>query len=97
MSNRSASSPCESRRARASHFARAVASSALALQLACAFPAVAADGPGAFGTAPSAPDPVLETMKTELNRATTELGKAEQPPYYLSYTVYDQNFIVLVG
>jgi predicted Zn-dependent protease len=36
-------------------------------------------------------------MQTELARATTELGKTEQAPYYLSYTVYDQEFVVLVG
>ena len=36
-------------------------------------------------------------MQGELSRATTELGKAEQPPYYLSYTIYDQDYTVLVG
>ena len=36
-------------------------------------------------------------MQTEIARATTEFGKTEQPPYYLSYTVYDQDFVVLVG
>jgi len=36
-------------------------------------------------------------MQTELARATTELGKTEQAPYFLSYTVYDQDFVVLVG
>src|SRR5437868_4901134 len=45
----------------------------------------------------SANDPVLKAMQTELSRAVAELGKAEQPPYYLSYTVYDQNFIMLTG
>ncbi len=42
-------------------------------------------------------DAVLKAMQTELARAITELGKAEQPPYYLSYTVYDQDFVVLAG
>jgi len=42
-------------------------------------------------------DPVLKAMQNEIARATTELGKTEQPPYYLSYTVYDQDFVVLVG
>jgi TldD protein len=42
-------------------------------------------------------DVVLATMKSELSRATMELGKADSPPYYLSYTVYDQDFVVLVG
>src|SRR5437588_8501462 len=45
----------------------------------------------------SANDPVLKAMQTELSRAVAELGKAEQPPYYLSYTVYDQDFVVLSG
>ena len=45
----------------------------------------------------SANDPVLKAMQTELSRAITELGTSDQPPYYLSYTVYDQDFIVLTG
>ena len=48
-------------------------------------------------TASAASDPVLKAMQNEITRATAELGKTEQPPYYLSYTVYDQDFIVLVG
>jgi predicted Zn-dependent protease len=44
-----------------------------------------------------ASDPVLKAMQSEIKRAIAELGKAEQPPYYLSYTVYDQDFVVLVG
>ena len=44
-----------------------------------------------------ASDPVLKVMQTELLRANTELGKTDQAPYYLSYTVYDQDFVVLVG
>jgi hypothetical protein len=42
-------------------------------------------------------DPVLKVMQTELARANTELGKTDQAPYYLSYTVYDQDYVVLVG
>jgi TldD protein len=42
-------------------------------------------------------DAVLKAMQTEMARATAELGKAEQPPYFMSYTVYDQDFVVLVG
>jgi len=45
----------------------------------------------------AASDPVLKAMQTEIARATAELGKTEQPPYYLGYTVYDQDFVVLVG
>ncbi len=44
-----------------------------------------------------AADPVLKVMQTELSRADKELGKTDQAPYYLSYTVYDQDFVVLVG
>ncbi len=44
-----------------------------------------------------ASDPVLRVMQAELSRANTELGKTDQAPYYLSYTVYDQDFVVLVG
>ena len=47
--------------------------------------------------ASTAGDPVLKAMQNEITRATAELGKAEQPPYYLSYTVYDQDFVALVG
>ena len=45
----------------------------------------------------AAADPILQTMKGEMERASKELAKAEQPPYFLSYTVYDQNMVVLVG
>jgi TldD protein len=42
-------------------------------------------------------DPVLATMEKELNRATTDLGKSDPSPYYLSYTVYDQDQIVIAA
>ncbi|MDP9339746.1 MAG: metallopeptidase TldD-related protein [Acidobacteriota bacterium] len=44
-----------------------------------------------------AADPVLKVMQAELSRANTELAKTDQAPYYLSYTVYDQDYVVLVG
>jgi predicted Zn-dependent protease len=80
-------------------FLRFAACWALAAQLAVLpASAPAADKPAASGAvATVASDPVLKAMQTELSRATTELGKTEQPPYYLSYTVYDQDFVVLVG
>ncbi len=61
--------------------------------------AFAADGKSTSSAAAIATsnDPVLKAMQSELSRATAELGKAEQPPYYLSYIVYDQDFVVLVG
>ncbi len=51
----------------------------------------------ASAAASAASDPVLKAMQNEIARATAELGKTEQPPYYLSYTVYDMDFVVLVG
>jgi TldD protein len=88
---------------RAKEFLRLAACWTLAAAVA-GLPAAAAAGddagPAAAKAAPgvaSSSDVVLKTMQTELLRATTELGKAEQPPYYLSYTVYDQNYVVLVG
>ena len=81
-------------RARAAKQARPLACAVLALQLAWTLPVTASDGTTAPGTAS---DTVVDTMKAELSRATSELGKADQPPYYLSYTVYDQNFVIIVG
>jgi TldD protein len=84
--------------ARAAEFLRVAVCFALAAQLAAA-PAVLAanDKTASVPAATSASDPVLKAMQTELARATTELGKTEQVPYFLSYTVYDQDFVVLVG
>jgi TldD protein len=53
-----------------------------------------ADGPE---TAASAPDPVMNVMQAELRRATTALAKSDPVPYYIGYTVYDQNTMVLAG
>ena len=83
---------------RGMEFARVCLSLALAAQLAFVpLASGAGEKPGA--SAPVAPtsDPVLKAMQGELSRATMELGKAEQPPYYVSYTVYDQEYTVLVG
>jgi predicted Zn-dependent protease len=84
---------------RGTEYLRAAACCILAAQLAIVPWASAATDKPASTSAPAAStaDPVLKAMQTELARATTELGKAEQPPYYLSYTVYDQEFVVLVG
>jgi TldD protein len=89
----------ESLHFRGTEFLRAAACCLLATQLAIVPWASAATDQPASPSAPaaSASDPVLKAMQTELARATTELGKTEQPPYYLSYTVYDQEFVVLVG
>src|SRR5262249_45897769 len=87
---------------RESKFLRAAAACLLAAQLAFLPIATASgDKPGSGTATVSTPvstnDPVLKAMQTELARAVTELGKSEQPPYYLSYTVYDQDFVVMAG
>jgi TldD protein len=89
----------ESLHFRGTEYLRAAACCVLAAQLAIVPWATAATDKPAFTSAPAASptDPVLKAMQTELARATTELGKTEQAPYYLSYTVYDQEFVVLVG
>jgi predicted Zn-dependent protease len=84
---------------RGKEFVRAAACWMLIAQLA-GVPYVRAAGDKSTPTpAPvsAANDPVLKAMQSEIKRASAELGKAEQPPYYLSYTVYDQDFVVLVG
>jgi TldD protein len=43
------------------------------------------------------PDLVLKTMRSELNRAKTDLAKSDPPPYFLSYTVYDQDQILIAA
>ncbi len=86
-------------RSRAAEFLRVAACFALAAQLSTAPSALAAnDKASSFpAAAATASDPVLKAMQAELARATTELGKTEQAPYFLSYTVYDQDFVVLIG
>jgi len=80
-------------------FLRAAACWILVAELAgVPFAAAAGDKSAPTPAATSAAsDPVLKAMQNEITRATAELGKTEQPPYYLSYTVYDQDFVVLVG
>ncbi len=70
---------------------------ALTVQLACvpALSAAPADKP-APKDAPAS-DAVLKAMQKELARANSDLGKTDPAPYYLSYTVYDQDFMVMVG
>jgi TldD protein len=84
------------------YFGRTTAASliaALLLQPAC----IAADTPenGAVpnpaASSAALPDAVLKVMQGELQRATTSLAKSEPAPYFLSYTIYDQNSIVLAG
>ena len=83
-------------RLRGMELLRVTACWVLVAQLAGA-PFAGAAGDKTAATPVAASDPVLKAMQSEMARATAELGKAEKPPYYLSYTVYDQEFVVLVG
>ncbi|MGC1903373.1 MAG: metallopeptidase TldD-related protein [Candidatus Acidiferrum sp.] len=87
-------------------FARAGACISMAAQLACS-PLVSAGGLGAepassknsvaIPATTGTSDTVLKVMQTELQRATTDLAKSQPAPYYLSYTVNDQDIVVLIG
>lgn len=77
-----------------------VASCAIAVQLGC-LPALASGNEAdhtttAAASAPAA-DAILAVMQTELNRAKTDLSKSDPAPYYVSYTVNDQDAIVIAG
>ncbi len=74
---------------------RPAASCLLAVQLAC-FP-VLASGAETDKPVVKSNDTVLSTMQTELNRAKTDLAKSDPAPYFLSYTVNDQDLIVIAG
>lgn len=67
----------------------------LAVQLAC-FPLVASDD-GRDKPVAKTSDSMLSTMQAELNRAKTDLAKSDPAPYFLSYTVNDQDVIVIAG
>src|SRR5260370_639675 len=90
---------CGNVRLRGKDFARAAVCWMLVAQLTGLPIALAEDEKSASAptAASAANDPVLKAMQSEITRATAELGKTEQPPYYLSYTVYDQDFAVLAG
>jgi predicted Zn-dependent protease len=86
----------------AKQFLRLAACWALAAQLATLPLASAAgnDSSSASVDKPAAKavsDPVMKVMQAELARASSDLGKTDSAPYYMSYTVYDQNLVVLVG
>ncbi len=78
---------------------RQLASCVLAVQLAClSVPASGSDGDHSSTTATTpATDPILRVMQAELNRAKTDLSKSDPAPYYLSYTVNDQDVIVIAA
>lgn len=68
----------------------------LAAQLA-GLPLAAAPATTSKDGAATASDSVLSTMHTELTRAKTDLAKSDPAPYFLSYTVYDQDQILIAG
>ena len=51
----------------------------------------------ASGPASSPTDALLAAMQKELIRAKTDLAKSDPAPYYMSYTVYDQNDLQIVA
>jgi len=67
----------------------------LAAQLAC-LPLAAAPAGGDKATTKSG-DALLQIMKTELDRAKKDLAKSDPAPYFLSYTVYDQDQILIAA
>ena len=105
MINIAGSSRSRGLRSRMNDFTRMAACFAMAAQLALS-PLTSAGalpdaGSASENRATSAPkvtaDPILQVMQTELARATTDLAKTEPAPYYLSYTVNDQDLVVLIG
>jgi predicted Zn-dependent protease len=89
-------------RATAKQFLRLAACWALAAQLAgLSFASAAGDASSSPAadktTSKDVTDPVMKVMQAELARATSDLGKTDSAPYFMSYTVYDQNLVVLVG
>ena len=78
---------------------RRVGSCVLAAQLAC-LPMLSAERtpkPASAQPSSTTNDPVLGVMQTELTRAKTDLAKVDPAPYFLSYTVNDQDVIVIAG
>src|SRR5438309_4068837 len=83
---------------RADAFLRLAASCLLSLQLSFA-PMLSAAPPEKSASTKTAPaksgDPVLKVMQAELSRAGASLSKADPAPYFVSYTVNDQDIVVL--
>ena len=84
----------------AREFFRIAACCLMAMQL--SFAPILASAPAENGARTKTPsanavDPILKVMQGELSRARSSLSKADPAPYFLSYTVNDQNIVVLVG
>ena len=67
----------------------------LAAQLTC-LPLVAAPAAADKATT-KPPDALLQIMKSELDRAKKDLAKSDPAPYFLSYTIYDQDQILIAA
>jgi TldD protein len=83
-------------RARGVEFLRLAISWLLAVQL-VGLPVASAADNATVDSKKTTSDLVLKTMQGELSRATADLARTDPAPYFLSYTVYDQNLVVLVG
>src|SRR3984893_3406863 len=84
----------------AQEFFRIAACCVMALQLSFApiLSAAPAENSSSTKASPASPgDPILKIMQGELSRASSSLSKTDPAPYFLSYTVNDQNIVVLVG
>ncbi|HUN60567.1 MAG TPA: metallopeptidase TldD-related protein [Candidatus Sulfotelmatobacter sp.] len=68
----------------------------MALQL-NTFPLMATPATAVKPTTANGSDLVLTTMRNELNRAKTALAKSDPAPYFLSYTVYDQDQVLIAA
>jgi TldD protein len=79
---------------------RIFAAIALAFQLST-YPLASAPASSPSASLPNTtsptPDLVLATMESELNRAKTDLAKSDPAPYFISYTVYDQDQILIAA
>ncbi|HLZ92379.1 MAG TPA: metallopeptidase TldD-related protein [Candidatus Acidoferrum sp.] len=79
---------------------RAVACCVIALQL--SFVPIVSAAPAENSTSgktspPASGDLILKVMQGELSRASASLTKSDPAPYFISYTVNDQDIAVIVG
>jgi TldD protein len=58
-------------------------------------PALSSDGPARAADAAS--DTLLDSMQSELQRASASLAKADPPAYFLSYSAYDGDSVTVVA
>jgi TldD protein len=77
---------------------RRIGSCVLAWQLVCLpMATIGNDAKPATKTSAATADPMLAAMQSELNRAKTDLSKSDPAPYFLSYTVNDQDVTIIAG